>query len=230
MTHDELLLALDIPLERRDALKKALSDYADLLSSRNKEYNLTAIVEPNEVTIKHFYDSLYPLRFLDLSGKSALDFGSGAGFPGLLYALFVPDCRMSLLDATAKKCHFLEEASTLLKCNNVSVLHARGEDLPRGSFDVGSARAVAALPVLLELVMPLLKVGGKFLALKGKNGQEELSESETALRKLGGKLLKIEEYALPEDMGERTAILIEKVHETPHKYPRPYGEILKRPL
>ncbi len=213
--------------EKMDKLRK----YQSFLLLSNKQFNLTSITDPNEVLIKHFYDSLSPLEHLSIADKKVLDFGSGAGFPGLPFAIFMPSAHVTLLDATKKKCDFLAECVKLLGLKNVEVVHSRGEEfIARESFDVVTARAVAALPILLELIAPLLKVGGLFLAMKGANGEKELLESQKALKTLGLKLSRQEEYELPEGMGKRVNLVFEKLSKTPKRFPRLYADILKKPL
>jgi len=230
MTYDELFETLSSFLSVTDRERKALLEYASFLKRKNEELNLTSIVDDGEIAIKHFYDSLYPLKFHEIHGKKCLDFGSGAGFPGLPLALFNPDADFTLLDATAKKCRFLEETVSLLSLTNAQVLNARGENLPKSLYDVIYARAVAPLSVLLEMIVPLLKEGGSFVALKGKGGKEELALSSNAIHLLGVKLTKCEEYELPEKMGARTLLIFQKTKKTPKRYPRPYAEIAKHPL
>ena len=231
MNYQELQERLSSFLSIDEEKIQKLEKYQSFLLENNKQFNLTSITEPNEMLIKHFYDSLAPLEYLSIENKSVLDFGSGAGFPGLPFAILVPSSKVTLLDATRKKCEFLKGVKELLSLENVQVVHARGEDFKeREHFDVVSARAVASLPVLLELVAPLLKVGGIFLAMKGANGEKELCESKKALKTLGLTLKKTEVYELPEEMGKRVNFLFEKEAPTPKKYPRPYADILKKPL
>ena len=231
MNYEELQNRLSSFLSVDEEKIEKLKKYQSFLLLNNKQFNLTSIVDPSEMLIKHFYDSLSPLAYLSIENKKVLDFGSGAGFPGLPFAIFVPSAKITLLDATKKKCEFLRQTAELLGLKNVEVIHARGEEFKaRETFDVVSARAVAALPILLELVAPLLKVGGLFLALKGANGEQELSESKKAMKTLGLKLARKEEYELPEEMGKRVNLIFEKTCFTPKKFPRLYADILKKPL
>lgn len=231
MTYPELASSLSTFLSVDEEKMEKLKEYASLIVSNNRKFNLTAIIEENDILIKHFYDSLFPLSFFSVENKKILDFGSGAGLPGIPFALFSPTAEVTLLDATKKKCDFLLEAKERLSLQNVEVIHGRGEDInKRESFDCVSARAVASLSVLLELVAPLLKVGGHFLALKGKGGEEELSQAKGALKTLGLSLFKEEGYELPEGKGSRVLLIFKKEKATPKRYPRPYAEILKRPL
>lgn len=231
MNYQELQERLSSFLSVDEEKMQKLEKYQSFLLENNKQFNLTSITEPNEMLIKHFYDSLAPLEYLSIENKSVLDFGSGAGFPGIPFAIFVPSSKVVLLDATKKKCEFLKNVKDLLSLENVEVVHSRGEEFKqRECFDVVTARAVASLPILLELIAPLLKVDGLFLAMKGANAQQELSESKKALKTLGLVLQKTEEYELPEEMGKRVDFLFEKKTPTPKKYPRLYADILKKPL
>lgn len=231
MTYLQLAQSLSAFLPVDEEKMEKLKEYASLIVTSNQKFNLTAILEENDIIIKHFYDSLFPLSFFSIEGKKVLDFGSGAGLPGIPFALFTPSAEVTLLDATKKKCDFLLTVKERLSLQNVEAIHGRGEDMnKRESFDCVSARAVASLSVLLELVAPLLKVGGYFLALKGKGGEEELFEAKGALKALGLSLFKEEEYELPEGKGSRVLLVFKKEKATPKRYPRPYADILKRPL
>ena len=231
MNFEELGLSVKGFMDLNDEKIASLKRYRELVLESNKQFNLTSITDENEFIIKHFYDSLIPLKYLSIEGKEVLDFGSGAGFPGVPFAISVPNARLTLLDATRKKCLFLSSVKDELRLDNVEVVCARGESLAKKErFDVVTARAVASLPILLELVSQSIRVGGRLLALKGDHGKDELSESEGAIKKLGFKLEKVEEYELPEKMGGRTLIILKKVAKTPNKFPRLYADMLKKPL
>ncbi len=232
MNYEGLFSSLKEFLPHVDMAKmEKLRRYQEMILASNRQFNLTSITEESDMLIKHFYDSLYPLKYVDISGKSVLDFGSGAGFPGLPFAIFSPDAQITLLDATKKKCDFLSSVKDSLSLDNVSVVNSRVENFKKaGGFDVVTARAVAPLPILLEICAPLPRVGGCVLALKGANGEEELLAAKKAIAVLGLKFVKKETYHLPEDAGERRLFLFQKEKETPHRFPRPYPEILKKPL
>lgn len=231
MNFEELALSVNGFLDLDEEKIASLKRYRELVLESNKQFNLTSITDENEFVIKHFYDSLIPLKYLNVEGKEVLDFGSGAGFPGIPFAISTPSAKLTLLDATKKKCLFLSTVKDELMLHNVEVVCARGESLAKKErYDVVTARAVAALPILLELVSQSIRLGGRLLALKGDHGKDELSESKDAIKKLGFELEKVEEYELPEGMGKRTLIILKKVQKTPNKFPRLYADILKKPL
>ncbi len=207
--------------------------YAKLLAEKNAVMNLTAITEPAEVAEKHFLDSCLPLKLFDIpKGASFVDVGAGAGFPSLPIAIMRPDIRFTLLDSLNKRVAFLKEVCSELGIS-AECLHIRAEDAGRGelreSFDIAAARAVSRLSVLCEYCLPLVKVGGAFLALKGADCSEELREAYTAIKTLGGKTERVEEYALP--CGDRRAlVVIRKIAPTPKAYPRQQSRIKSKPL
>ena len=232
MNRDEFLvktagIGIDLPAEAPEKL----AVYMDLLIRRNQEFNLTAITDPEEIYEKHFYDSLYPLTDPRINGTVA-DVGTGAGFPGVVFAIARSDLKVILIDPTAKRCRFLEEIRKELKLNNVTVVNQRAEEYvktKREQADVAIARAVASLPVLAELCVPLVKPGGHFISMKGTKGLEEYHQAEHAFQVLGIEHSEIREYTLPSGDG-RTIIAAEKTRITPGKYPRNYGQIKKKPL
>lgn len=202
--------------------------YCALLKEWNEKFNLTAITEEEEIVEKHFYDCLLALKHIKQESLEVCDLGSGAGFPGLVFAIARPQWRITLVDSTKKKTVFLEEAAKAMGLKNVKVMNKRGEALPfREKFDLVTARAVAPLYLLLELGMPILKVNGRFLALKGSKAGEELDEAKEALRKLNCSVSFINEEELPNDAGKRNIIIITKDKPTNKKYPRTWGEMQK---
>lgn len=215
-----------------DEMLSQFDRYLSLLSSWNEKFNLTAIKDKDEMVEKHLFDCIIASSFLDLKNKRVADLGSGAGFPGLVFAILEPSMKMTLIDATKKKCVFLEETAKQLGLENVTVLHARAEELTsyRSSFDLITARAVAELRILEELASPLIKMGGELLAMKGLKGEEELKNAENASRKLGLNTKQVFKNALPGCEETRINIILRKDKETPNRYPRPYAEILKKPL
>lgn len=202
-----------------------------LLKEWNAKFNLTAIDEPEEVYEKHILDCLLPLGYETVSG-TVVDVGSGAGFPGLVWAAACPHARFTLLEPTAKRCRYLEEAIKATGLSNVTVVNMRAEDFAREareSFDVATARAVANLPVLSELCIPLIKEGGIFCAMKGAQGEAEAELAEKAYAILGCEKPKVIAMALPN--GEaRTVIHAVKNKPTPKQYPRAYAKIKQKPL
>lgn len=231
MTYPELVSALKDKVTLSDAQVGQLKQYAALLVEWNAKMNLTAIKEEGEIVEKHFLDCLIPAKSLSIDGKSCCDLGTGAGFPGLVWAIAFPSCSMTLVEATGKKCTFLQAVISALSLKNVRILNKRAEELNnKGQFDIVVARALAPLPILIEIALPLLKVHGVFLAMKGSKGREELALSKNALDKLSGKVTSVQEDSLPGDEGFRLNISIEKMSPTEHKYPRSWAEIEKKPL
>lgn len=211
--------------------KIAFDQYLDLLTEWNKKMNLTAITDPGEIREKHFHDCSLPITEGTIAG-SVCDVGSGAGFPGIVWKILQPDLAVVLLEPTGKRCTFLNTVIQELNLKNITVVNARAEDYvkeKRESFDVVTARAVAQLSILTELCLPLTKPDGVFIAMKGSRGMEELEAAENALRLLQGKTENCCEEILPN--GEtRMNLWIRKTGKTPAKYPRPYGQIKKKPL
>lgn len=212
------------------------SHYCRLLLEQNGRTNLTSITAVDEVARKHFVDSLALLCFVELPPRATLlDIGSGNGFPGLALAIFRPDMQVTLLDATEKRCDFLRETAKALALANVDVLCARAEEAAhqphwREQFMIAVARAVAPLSVILEYALPFLVCGGRFLALKGQRGDEELSAAENALSLLHATCSNLYRYHLTADDDVRVLIEIEKTAATNSRYPRRAGIPSKRPL
>ncbi|MCM1329043.1 MAG: 16S rRNA (guanine(527)-N(7))-methyltransferase RsmG [Ruminococcus sp.] len=210
----------------------AFGRYAALLAEWNGKINLTGITDPRGISLKHFLDSVLPLKFLDVpEGAALIDVGTGAGFPGLPMKIMRNGISLTLLDSLNKRVNFLSEVCKAIELDS-KCIHGRAEDFGRNSeyrekFDIAAARAVAAMPVLAEYCLPFVKVGGTFAALKGKN--EDYRESENAVKILGGEISEVKEYALPDGDG-RTLICVKKIRETPGKYPRNSGQISKKTL
>lgn len=226
------LLNLDIVLN--EEMERRFEIYYNTLVETNEKMNLTAITEKEEVYCKHFLDSLEIKRALNQNGDFTLcDVGSGAGFPSIPLAIVNSDCKVTIIDALNKRIKFLNSLVEELKLNNVIALHRRAEDFvkeKRESFDVVTARAVARLNILVELCLPLTKIGGQMIAMKGSSGEEELEEAKKAITVLGGKVERIISVDLPEDFGKREIIIISKVKNTPQKYPRQFAKIKERPI
>ena len=203
-----------------------------LLLEYNEKFNLTAILEREEVIHKHFLDSLAGEVFLPLN-SNCVEVGSGAGFPSIPLKLVREDLKLTLVESTGKKCDFLNIAVEKLGLKNVTVICGRAEELGqrelREKFDVCFARAVARLNTLSEYCLPLVKKGGRFLAYKGECG-EELNECKNALALLGGGAAESVSYSLPDGYGARTLVCVEKVAPTPQKYPRGRGLERRKPL
>ena len=206
-----------------------------LLREDNEKYNLTAVTDMEGVILLHFADSLMGASLIP-EGATVLDVGCGAGFPSLPLALCRPDIKLTATDATAKKIAFVDMAAARMGLSNVKAVAGRAEVLGRGewrdSFDVVTARAVAALPMLCELCAPFCRVGGHLLALKGRSAAEELLASRHAIGELKCKVSFTKEYKIGEGdtVQGRGIILLEKTAKTPDAYPRPYARIKSRPL
>ena len=211
----------------------ALMRYAELLVEKNKVMNLTAITEPADIAALHFLDSAAPLTLADFRGKTVADVGTGAGFPGLPLRIVEPSIRLTLLDAQNKRIEFLKEVCEDLGLHDVECVHQRAEEFAadrRESFDLVTSRAVAALPLLCELCLPLVKVGGYFVAMKSVDAGAELDAAAHAIEVLGGAVERVADYDIPGTEVRHRAILIKKMRETGKKYPRPFAKIKKAPL
>ena len=211
-----------------------LDTFAEMLIETNKSFNLTAIKEPDDVTVKHFADCLSIFKYVDIPEKAKIiDVGTGAGFPGLVLKLYRPDIQMPYLDSTKKRLGFIE--NVLNECGiKGDILHMRAEEAAqlskyREKYDFATARAVAALPVLSEYCLPFVKVGGSFVSMKSAESNEEISEAKKAINILGGKIEEDILFDLVENMPRRI-IRIKKNSQTPTKYPRPSAQISKKPL
>lgn len=207
--------------------------YKDLLIEKNKYVNLTAITDEKEILLKHFIDSLTINKYLD-KDSSMIDVGTGAGFPGIPIKIIRDDVKITLLDSLNKRVNFLNEVIENLNLNFINTVHGRAEDMAhdlnyREKYDAVTARAVANLSTLSELCLPFVKVGGKFICMKGSS-VEEVDEASKALEILGGKIVKIDKFVLPDSDIERNIVIINKVKETPNKYPRKAGTPAKEPI
>lgn len=216
-------------IELNEIQIRQFETYMKLLVEWNEKMNLTAITEEEEIWEKHFYDSIVP--FGKLEQLSLCDVGSGAGFPGYPLKIVFPSISLTIIEPLQKRCRFLEIVKEELDLKDVTILPKRAEEYARENrecFDIVSARAVARLSVLLELCAPLVKVKGQLIALKGKQGHEELIESGKAIDLLGLQL-KQEDTINIED-ATRINLYFDKVKKTPLKYPRAFGQIKKKPL
>lgn len=205
-------------------------EYKELLKEYNKKFNLTSIINDNEIYLKHFYDSLCITKAKELlNASSLLDIGTGAGFPGIPVAIVNKDIKITLVESNKKKCEFLKVVKDSLNLQNVEIINARAEDFAktnREKFEVTTSRAVANLSILLELEFPALSVGGVLIALKS-NVQEELENSKSILKELNGTIKNTIEYTLPYEESKRTLLIIQKQLPTNSKYPRQYSQIIK---
>lgn len=209
-------------------------NYMNLLIEWNEKINLTAITNPDEIIIKHFIDSITIDKYIEKNNK-IIDVGTGAGFPGIPLSILRDDLDITLMDSLNKRIKFLDEVRELNHLNNISTIHGRAEELGknknfREKYDIATSRAVAPLNVLLEYMLPFVKVGGYCICMKGSNVEEEIANSKNALSKLKGKIEKIETFKLPDTEYGRNIIIIKKIENTPSKYPRKPGTPAKEPL
>lgn len=217
-----------------DKQYEKLYKYAEMLIEWNKMVNLTAILSPEDISQKHFLDSVLPFYLFDVKkGAKIIDVGTGAGFPSCPLKIFRDDIKVTLLDSLNKRINFLKTLSDELDLN-AECIHGRAEELAhkenyREQFDMATARAVASLPMLCEYCLPFVKKGGYFIALKGGNSDDEIGASKSAIKALGGKIDKMIDYSLPNG-DKRVLIAIKKISQTASKYPRNKGQITKKPL
>jgi 16S rRNA (guanine527-N7)-methyltransferase len=225
----EKIRALGIVFDEGDV--ERLGRYLPLLLEANRRFNLTAVKDPNEAWMKHIYDSLTLLPFIvSADARTIIDIGSGGGFPGAPLAIVLPQIQFTLLEATGKKARFLQQAADTLHLSNVTVINDRAETIGRDRehhrerYDVATARAVGRLPVLVELAVPLVKVGGYLLAIKGRKAAEEIDEAKEALHRLHSRVLDTHRTATG------TIVIIRKQRASPKLYPRQSGEPARAPL
>ncbi len=207
-------------------------EYMQLLLEWNEKMNLTAITDPEEVIKKHFVDSITIKKYIKEENR-LIDVGTGAGFPGIPLKIVDKSIKLTLLDSLNKRINFLNEIIEKLNLKEVNTIHSRAEEYAknkvRESYDVAVSRAVADLPILLEYLMPYVKLNGICICMKGPKAQEELERSKKAINILGGKLEKVEKITIDEEM-ERNLIIIRKIKDTPNKYPRKAGIPTKNPI
>ena len=212
-----------------------LAQYGQMLLEKNQVMNLTAIQEPEGVARLHMLDCAALLKYCDFEGKTLIDVGTGAGFPGMVLKMLVPSLEVTLLDSLNKRLDWLLETCGTLSLQGIRTLHARAEEQAqvkgfRDSFDFAAARAVADLRVLCELCLPFVRVGGQFLAMKSTNSDRELEEAAHAIKLLGGRVRGVHDYAIPGTDVTHRLILIEKLAPTLKGYPRRWAKIQKEPL
>ena len=214
--------------------KEQFYNYMNLLIEWNKKINLTAIIEPEEIILKHFIDSLTVNKFIE-NESNIIDIGTGAGFPGIPLKIIKPEIEIELIDSLNKRINFLNEVISNLSLKNIKAIHARVEEFAKNKknrerYDIVTSRAVANLNVLVEYMLPLVKLRGKCICMKGPNIQEEIEKSKNAIKILGGEIESIEEFTLPQSDIKRTIIIIRKIKDTPIKYPRKPGIPSKDPI
>ena len=218
-----------------DRIEK-LYNLTKIMLEVNASMNLTAITDEKAIILKHYVDSLTVSRYIP-NGAKLIDVGCGAGFPCLPLAIFRSDINITALDSTAKRINYISDTAKKLEINNIYAIAARAEEYGkkdgyRESFDIATARAVAVLPVLSELCLPFVKVGGSFVSMKASQGEQEALEAQNSIKICGGKLHSLDKFNLLSDVGSesRVIISISKVSSTPSKYPRHYSQISKKPL
>lgn len=210
-----------------------LAEFAGAVLEKNKVMNLTAITDPADFAALHLLDSACLLTMADFRGRSVVDVGTGAGFPGVPLRLLEPDFDLTLLDSLGKRVTFLRQTCAQMGLERVEAVHARAEEFAadrRESFDLAVSRAVAALNVLSELTLPLVRVGGSFLAMKAVDSDAEIAAARGAIGKLGGRIREIRDYAVPTTDVKHRVVIIDKVRPTPSAYPRPFAKVKKNPL
>ena len=225
----EGLAALSLPVDAA----APLMDFSARLLETNKVMNLTAITEPQDVARLHLLDCAALLNIADFRGKRVVDVGTGAGFPGMPLRILEPDFDLTLLDSLGKRITFLQGVCDEMGLKRVDCVHARAEEFAakhREQYDMATSRAVAALNVLCELTLPLVKVGGQFLAMKAVDSDGEIDAARGAIGQLGGKIAAIRDYTIPGTDIVRRVVVIRKVKPTPPQFPRAFAKIKKAPL
>ena len=228
----ELSKKIDISLTETQI--KKFFEYMQLLLEWNEKINLTAITEVNDIILKHFIDSLTIIKYIKESDK-IIDVGTGAGFPGIPIGIMNSKIDITLLDSLNKRINFLNEVCNKLDLKNIKTIHGRAEDFgqnidTREKFNIAVSRAVANMTTLVEYLLPFVKVGGCAICMKGPEIDEELSKAEFAIKELGGKVEKVENFVLPNSDIERNIVIIKKISDTPNKYPRKAGTPSQSPM
>ena len=230
MQENSKVLGFNFSVEQLEKFYK----YMNLLIEWNEKMNLTAITEPNDIILKHFIDSITINKYIENNAK-VVDVGTGAGFPGIPLSIIRTDLQITLVDSLNKRLIFLQEIKKELELKNIDIVHARAEEFGqnknyRETFDIATSRAVANLSTLSEYLVPLVKIKGKCVCMKASDADEEIKQAENAVNILGGKIVKVEKFNLPNSDIGRTIIIINKEKNTNGKYPRKPGTPSKEPL
>lgn len=223
-------IEIELSLDEIEKLYK----FMYLLLEWNEKINLTAIIEPEDIILKHFVDSITIKKYIKSENK-VLDMGTGAGFPGIPLKIISSDTYFTLVDSLNKRIIFLNEVCDKLKLDKIENIHSRAEELAknkkyREQYDVVTSRAVARLASLVEYMLPFVKVGGRCICMKGSNVDEELIEAKKAINVLGGEIEKVDKFLLPNSDIERNIVIIKKIKNTSCKYPRKPGTATKQPI
>lgn len=223
-----------INIDITDKQVKKFFSYMNLLIEWNKKINLTTIIEPKEIIIKHFVDCGTILKYLK-DGENIIDIGTGAGFPGIPIKILNENLNVTLVDSLNKRINFLNEVCIALDLENIELIHSRAEDLAknksyRENFDKSVSRAVANLTTLAEYDLPFIKKDGQMIAMKGFEIEKELQNAEKAINILGGKIKEVNKFTLIDTDNKRSIVLIDKVKPTPKQFPRKAGKPLKEPI
>lgn len=239
MEKEEILQELEekaelINIKLNEEQKEKFYNYMQMLIEWNKKINLTAITEPKEIILKHFIDSLTISKYIE-RGTKLIDIGTGAGFPGIPLKIYDSTLEITLLDSLNKRITFLNEVIEKLKLNNIETIHGRIEDIAqkeeyREKYDIVTSRAVSNLNILAEYMIPLNKIGGISICMKGTEIEEELNDAKNAIKLLGGKIEKVEEFDLVNENIKRNIIIIKKEKRTSSKYPRKAGMPSRKPI
>lgn len=226
--------AENIGIALDDVMLEQFYKYKNLILEWNEKINLTAITDELEIVVKHFVDSITINKYIE-ENKSIIDIGTGGGFPGIPVKILNKDNKIVLFDSLNKRLMVLKEIINELGLENIETLHGRAEETfknkeYREKYDIATSRAVASLNVLVELMLPAVKVGGICICMKGNNVEIELKNSKKAIKELGGEIIKVEKITLPEFNLERNIVIIKKIKATPSKYPRKPGTPQKEPI
>ncbi len=220
----------ELGIELSDDMLNKYNLYYRFLVSENEKINLTSIVDEEGVYLKHFYDSITLVKASIFDGASICDIGAGAGFPSIPLKICMPNLKITIIDSLQKRCNFLKQLVDLLGLDDVTIVWGRAEEYKEKQFDFVTARAVARLNILNELCIPLVKIGGCFVAMKSSLVDSEIAEATKGINILGGKVSDVISFTLPMEESSRNILVVEKVKSTPLKYPRKFSLIKKLPL